>query len=256
MVQFFMKYLLLVCAAILFYPFAALCQDVQPIKVNSDIELIKLGDGFYVHTTWFDFPGYGRTPSNGLILIKNGKALMIDTPVTNEQTEALYNYLKNSMHAIITKVIVGHSHSDCLGGLSYLHNQNVESISGEKTKKICVSQGLPIPRVTFSESMEFQFEGEKVSCRYFGGGHTIDNIVVYFPGSKVLFGGCLIKSLSSKGLGNIQEAVIDDWDKTVIKVRNEYPEARYVIPGHGEFGDTRLLTHTIGLVEQYREVGK
>lgn len=56
---------------------------------------------------------------------------------------------------------------------------NVESISGDKTKAICVSQSLPIPHVTFSDSMEFKFEGEEVQCRYFGGGHTIDNIVGY-----------------------------------------------------------------------------
>jgi len=251
-----MKYMTFIFSVILFYSAVAFPQDVQQIKVNSDIELTKLGDGFYVDTTWFDFPGYGRMPSNGLILIKNGKALMIDTPNTNEQTEVLYNYLRNSMNATITKVIVGHSHSDCLGGLSYLHNKNVESISGEKTKTICESQNLPIPEKTFSDSMEFEFEGEKVICRYFGAGHTVDNIVVYFPNSKILFGGCLIKSLSSNGLGNIQEAVVDDWDKTVMKVREAYTETRYVIPGHGESGDISLLTHTIGLVGSSKELKK
>jgi hypothetical protein len=34
----------------------------------SEIQLIQLADRFYVHTSWYDFPGLGRFPSNGLRL--------------------------------------------------------------------------------------------------------------------------------------------------------------------------------------------
>lgn len=248
-----MKYLSIIFLTVVFSSVVAYSQDFTHIKVNSEIELIKVNGSFYIHKTWFDFPGFGRYPSNGLIVVKNGRALLIDTPVTNRQTKILYNHLRNSLKSIITKVVVGHSHSDCMGGLSFLHEKAVESICSEKTKQICVSQKLPIPRQAFSDSFEFEFEGEKVVCRYFGAGHTVDNIVVYFPDSKILFGGCLIKSMTSKDLGNIQEAVVQAWDETVAKIKKAYPEIKVVIPGHGESGDITLLDHTIELVNQYKK---
>ena len=248
-----MKYLFSILLSVALVSVPAFSQVTEIIRVNSDIELHKIDNEFYVHTTWFDFPGFGRYPSNGLCLVKNGRVLLIDTPVTNSQTEVLYNHLRNSLRATITKVIVGHSHEDCMGGLSFLHKMAVESICGEQTRQICEAGKLPVPHQAFSDTLEFEFEGEQVICRYFGAGHTVDNIVVYFPASKILFGGCLIKSLSSDGLGNIQESVIKDWDLTVTKIKEAYPEIKIVIPGHGGLGDMSLLTHTIDLVNTYKK---
>ncbi|MCP4350290.1 MAG: subclass B1 metallo-beta-lactamase [Desulfobacterales bacterium] len=223
------------------------------IKVNKDFELIRLNESFYVHTTWFDFPGFGRYPSNGLIFIKNGKALLIDTPATNDQTKQLDNYLKNSMNTEITEVIVCHYHVDCMGGLKYLQGLGIPSVSCDLTKKKCIEHGLPIPSKTFSNKMTFDFEGEEVVCQYFGGGHTIDNIVVFFSGKKVLFGGCLIKSKKSTGLGSIKDAVVKDWDNTVKKIMDEYDDIDIVVPGHGIHGNRELLTHTIDLVNKHKK---
>lgn len=231
------------------------CEDYK-YKISEDIVLIEIEKNFYVHKTWYDFPDFGRFSSNGLLFIKNNKALLIDTPNTNEQTEELVNYLKDSLQVEIKKIIVGHSHSDCLGGLSFLHSIGVESICGDKTEVICKSKNLPLPQKTFSELLKFSFEGEKVICRYFGVGHTIDNIVVYFPEHQILFGGCLIKGFGSKGLGNIREAVISDWDNTVSELKNSFPKIKKVIPGHGKIGNNELLNHTISLVKKYKSRAK
>ena len=230
--------------------------DFEHIGVNANIELIKINENYYVHTSWFDFPGFGRFPSNGLIFVKNGKALLIDTPNTNEQTLILYNFLQDHLKAEIKKIIIGHSHSDCMGGLSALHEKGVESIACTKTIQICKSQKLPIPQKPFVDSIILEFEGEKVICRHFGAGHTVDNIVTYFPNSQILFGGCLIKSLDSKGLGNTKEADIEHWDSTVLRIIKAYPMIKLVIPGHGAFGDSNLLDHTIALVEDYKQKKK
>ena len=84
-----MKFLYLIFTLILVNSSAAEFRDFEHVRVNSNIELIKINENFYVHTSWFDFPGFGRFPSNGLIFVKNGKALLIDTPNTNEQTQIL-----------------------------------------------------------------------------------------------------------------------------------------------------------------------
>ena len=251
-----MRFLSLLFTLLFINSAAAETSDFEHIRVNTDIELIKINENYYVHTSWFDFPGFGRFPSNGLIFVKNGKALLIDTPNTNEQTLILYNFLQDHLKTTITKIIVGHSHSDCMGGLSALHEKGVESIACGKTIQICTSQELPIPQKAFADSMDLEFEGETVVCRYFGAGHTVDNIIVYFPTSKILFGGCLIKSLNSKGLGNTKEAAIEHWENTILNIKKEYPLIKLVIPGHGVFGDRNLLDHTIALVKDHKQKTK
>ncbi|MBN2425259.1 MAG: subclass B1 metallo-beta-lactamase [Calditrichaceae bacterium] len=222
------------------------------IMVNQDIQLIQIADSFFVHTTWFNSPDFGRYPSNGLIYINNGRALMIDTPVNNELTSRLYTLLTDSMKVRIKKIIVGHFHDDCLGGLSFLHEQGLESYGCELTKQKCIELNLPQPENTFSEELIMDFEGKHIICRYFGGGHTIDNIVVYFPEDKILFGGCLIRSMTSKNLGNLQDAVVNEWDKTILKLKDEFKDIKYVIPGHGPYGGTELMDHTLELVKARR----
>ncbi len=249
----YMKYLYFLLTFFCINSVVAESQGYEHIRVSTDIELIRINGNFYVHTTWYNFPEFGRFPSNGLIFIKNGKALLIDTPNTYEQTLRLDNYLKDNLNAVTTKIIVGHSHTDCMGGLSVLHEKGVESVACSKTISICKSKKLPIPQKSFSDSMTFEFEGEKVICKYFGAGHTVDNIVVYFPDPQILFGGCLIKCLNSVGLGNTKEADIDNWDRAVTKIGETYPEIKFLIPGHGAFGNFNLLNHTIDLVKKYKQ---
>lgn len=225
-------------------------QTNERIVIDDDIQLIHLQDSVYVHVTWHHLDDFGRFPSNGLIVIRNGQALMIDTPVDNDKTERLTNFLKESMSVDLVKLIIGHFHDDCLGGLDYLQSIGIESIANAKTMEKCKEIGLPVPSTSFTDSLTFEFNGEQIECRYFGAGHSFDNITVWIPSEKILFGGCLIKSKDSNGLGNLSDAVVNDWDMTVEKVLKEYPEIKTVIPGHGDFGGIELLTHTIELVDK------
>lgn len=228
----------------------SVAQSNEKIVIDNDIQLIHLQDSIYIHVTWHYLDNFGRFPSNGLIVIKNGQALMIDTPMDNEKTGRLTRYLKDSMSVDLTTLIIGHFHDDCLGGLGYLQSLGVESIANSMTISKCKEIGLPVPSTSFTDSLIFDFNGGQIDCRYLGAGHSFDNITVWIPGKKILFGGCLIKSIDSKGLGNLSDAVIDDWEMTVEKVMKKYPEIQTVIPGHGDIGGTELLTHTIELVEK------
>lgn len=109
---------------------------------------------------------------------------------------------------------------------------------------------LPIPGFSIQKSIQFDFHGEEILCKYFGGGHTIDNITVYLPETKILFGGCLIKEIAAQNLGFTGDAVMKDWASTVQKVMAAYPNIQYAVPGHGAYGGKDLLKHTIELVQQ------
>jgi len=75
-------------------------------------------------------------------------------------------------------------------------------------------------------------------------------IVVYFHKRKILFGGCMIRSLSSTRIGTHSWGDLDSWPQSAKNVLDRFPEARIVIPGHGTWGDMGLVRHTIDLVSR------
>ena len=58
----------------------------------------------------------------------------------------------------------------------------------------------------------------------------------------------MVKSMNSSGLGNLSDANTQQWPLTLQKVKNKFPEAEIVIPGHGAFGGTELIDHTLNLL--------
>ena len=82
-----------------------------------------------------------------------------------------------------------------------------------------------------------------------GEGHTRDNVVSYFLDEKVLFGGCLIKSLKS-GKGNLADANTAEWSNTVKTIKRQFKDVEMVIPGHGKPGGIELLDYTIEMFKE------
>jgi metallo-beta-lactamase class B len=222
---------------------------IQRVKLNNDVEFQQLTEHVWLHTTFIDYPGYGRIPANGLIVVSGATAAMIDTPWNGEQTGAVFDWVAQEFNATIDHVIVGHAHDDCMGGLAKAHQRGAASYALDLTVEKARQGNLPIPQHTFSDSMTVTVGDMKLVLRYFGGGHTEDNIVVWIPAEKVLFGGCLIKAANAKNLGNTREADLQSWPETVQKVIDTFPDADIVVPGHGRHGGTELLTHTLSLAE-------
>jgi len=221
------------------------------IIVNDDIQIIHLKDSVFVHVSWFDDSSFGRFPSNGMLIIKNGEAIIIDTPMDNVLTSQLVNFIEDSLHVAIKQLIIGHFHDDCMGGLNYIESRNIPSLANWMTIEKCRELDLPLPSESFRDKLIFNFNGLTVECRYFGGGHSFDNITVYLPAYNILFGGCLIKSLNAQNLGNLADARVDQWPATVSAVMREYPDVEIVVPGHGNSDSPKMLSHTLDLLDNF-----
>ncbi|MDD1371031.1 hypothetical protein PTB13_25945, partial [Bacillus sp. MHSD17] len=76
-----------------------------------------------------------------------------------------------------------------------------------------------------------------------------DNIVVWLPQYNILAGGCLVKSASSKDLGNVADAYVNEWSISIENVLKRYGNINSVVPGHGGVGDRDLLLHTLDLLK-------
>jgi glyoxylase-like metal-dependent hydrolase (beta-lactamase superfamily II) len=92
-----------------------------------------------------------------------------------------------------------------------------------------------------------KFKNEKIEVKYHGVGHSVDNLVVYLPKKKTIFGGCLILSMDAKNAGNVSDGNINEWKKTIKKIETKNYDL--VIPGHGKEGGLELINHTKEILE-------
>jgi metallo-beta-lactamase class B len=177
---------------------------------------------------------------------KNKEAIVFDTPTTDSVSKVLVSWVSDALGCKINAVIPTHFHDDCLGGLKAFHEMQIASFGHAKTVALAKENGFEVPVNSFEDALELKMGNEQVVVRYFGEGHTKDNVVGYFPADKVLFGGCLIKELGASK-GYLGDANIAAWPGTVEKVKRGFPQVKFVVPGHGGFGNGSLLDYTIGL---------
>lgn len=222
----------------------------EPIKISPDLELIKLSENAYVHVSYTESPDFGRYSSNGLVFIRGRKALLFDTPPGDSLTGLLCSYLEKEMKLSITGFVPNHWHEDCMGGLQCIKNRNIPSYACNLTKEIAGSHNLPVPDHGFNDSLTLMLGDDSVYCWFPGAAHSMDNIVVWIPSEKILFAGCMCKSLSSTDLGNISDGDPKEYAATIEKIIRKFTESKIVIPGHGLPGGPELLYHTRSLAKR------
>lgn len=221
----------------------------QPIPISNDLEIIQIADNAYIHRSYFDLEKFPHCPANGLIVVDDNKALIVDTPWTNTETTDLINWIRKTLQVDIAGVIVTHWHADCMGGLKAVHDAGIPSYANQMTCEITQEKGLPLPQTCFKDSLTVVWGEQTAECYYPGAGHSLDNIVVYFPVSKLLFAGCLVKSMNSHNLGNTNDGDVNAYPQSLQNVLNRYPESQIVVPGHGQHGDLELIHHTLDLAK-------
>ena len=151
-------------------------------------------------------------------------------------TQQLLTYIQDSMHIKIVGFITNDWHEDSMGG--------------KMTMKIAKEKGLPVPDLGFTYTLTIKFGTYDLVCAYHGAAHTMDNIVVWIPKEKILFADCMVKSMSSANLGFTGDGDTDEYPLTLKKVRDAYPDSKFVIPGHGRYGGIELIDHTIELAKK------
>lgn len=224
------------------------CKTQKNILIyeSANLKVEKLTKNTYRHISYLSTEDFGKVSCNGMIVVDEREALIFDTPTNDTDSRELIDWVEKSLSCKVTGVIVTHFHNDCLGGLNEFHNRQIPSYASFKTIELAKSNKVETPKNGFENYLEIQVGDKKVFNEFLGEGHTIDNIVSYFPDEKVLFGGCLIKTFGA-GKGYLGDANTDDWSKTVMAVKSKYDKARVIIPGHGEPGNSKLFDYTIEL---------
>jgi metallo-beta-lactamase class B len=228
--------------------FSSVCRgQTQPFKISTS----HLTGNVNVYISYGLPDDKTPFPANGLYIVTKTGIILIDTPWDENQTQQLMDTLQHRYHKKIVLCISTHHHSDRTAGLGLLKKNGVKTYSSELTRQLAKQKGEKQPEFTFSRDTVFKVGGVSVQTYYPGQGHTQDNIVIWLPQSKVLFGGCLIKSVETNSKGYIAESNITEWPLSVTRVKDHFKNIKYVIPGHqGWQGDTLMFSHTISIARQ------
>lgn len=221
-------------------------QMEKEVYKSKNLIIQQLTDNTFVHISYLKTEDFGNVACNGMLFISGNEAMVFDTPTDDATSKELIDWLKNDKKVTIKGVVVTHFHDDCLGGLNEFHENNINSYATRHTIALASEEQIELPKTVLDLEKDMKLNGTEVKNLYFGEGHTQDNIVCYIPSEKVLFGGCLLKTVGATK-GYLGDANSDEWPNTVTKIKKGLPDIEFVIPGHGKTGGTELLDYTITL---------
>ena len=225
----------------------------EPEQLEPGLAVLRIENGLWLHRSDKDWGDGKPITSNGMFVVGDDALAMIDTAWTDEQTATLIDWAEARFNRPVRHVISTHWHWDRMGGMAEVNRRGIRGYALDRTAELGAANGIAEPGTTFEKSMRLELGNETIEAFHPGPGHTEDNTVVWLTSRKILIGGCLIKSASSKGLGYTDEADIPNWGATLDQVLERYGEARRVVPGHGEIGTLDLVKRTRSLVEQALE---
>ena len=246
-----MKRVIYVMAVVLFINLNTACIDrhkYDPKPYVRALEIVKLSDSEYVHISYLKNTNGGYTPCNGYIFIDQEEALIFDTAINDSLSHQLIDFVHDNLGATVKGVVVNHAHIDAAGGLQAFTDKHIPSYASQKTASLLAQDSLYITH-PFTKTQEITIGQEMVENAFVGEAHAPGNIVSYIPSVYTLVGGCMVKAIDGVK-GNLSEANLDSWTQTIENIKDTYPEAQRVIPGHGGYGDTSLLDYTISLFEK------
>ena len=223
-------------------------QSVKNLKIK------QLSDNVYQHISSQRVEPWGLVEATGLVVVNGTDAHLIDSPWTTQATKELIKWI-DGKGLTIKSAVVTHFHEDASNDLPLLNDLNIKTYATSLTNQLLTSKKKEAASNEISTNA-FELVDGVMDVFYPGGGHSPDNIVVWMPQEKILFGGCFVRSLRAKSLGNTEDAVISEWSNSIQKVINRYSDIKLVVPGHGKIGDASLLTHTQKLALSAQHVKK
>lgn len=213
--------------------------------------------------------------SNVLVThFKDGTVLVVSSPIETTKTKALLDWIRKELKPKVIRAINTHFHADGTGGneaftdagaeiwssttthqlylarLSTINKDLADFIKDKELSQLVLQRKNPPANhlLPTQNPVRWMLGDEQVVIFYPGAAHTKDNLVVYLPQQKILFGGCLLRALDWSSLGNLKDGSLSDYFQSTRQLL-QFP-AQIVIPGHGQHGGKELIRHTMNLAKK------
>ncbi len=221
-------------------------------SADTKLKISRLTDDFYVFTTYNYYKG-NRIPANGMYVLTTCGAILIDSPWDTTQFQPLLDSIRTRHAKNVVMCIATHFHEDRTNGLEYYKKQGIKTYTTRQTDELSKKRGMKRAEFLLEKDTVFTIGQYSFQTFYPGHGHAPDNIVIWFEKQKVLYGGCLIKSMDDNTLGNLSDASVKDYSTTIENVQKKYRKPKYIIPGHNDWTNTESLKHTLEMARKLKE---
>ena len=220
------------------------------LSKNYPISLQKIAEGVWVHTSNYTVPGRPPIPSNGLIVADGDELIVVDTAWGEKATESLLEKVKTEIGKPVTKLIITHHNLDKLAGVDVMEFAGVEVFTHPLTPIKSVQAGHPVPNTSVAALKEARSRTKvgSVEIAYPGVAHSEENLVVYIPSQKILYGGYAVKGAEVTSIGNVAEANLKAWSASLNWVKATYPETQIVVPASGKGAGLNLINKTLAMI--------
>lgn len=241
---------------------AALAPGSPPLRIGPALVMQQVAPDAYVVTH-----DAGVVPANiAAVRMPDGSLVLCSSPYDTQTTRAMVRWLREAFHPPRILAIDTHFHPDGTAGNEAYREEGVETYASDLTQELIKTRAAEVRQMTaravgapLREPMErtrtepaahtfdarvgmtLELGGESVQVLYPGPAHTSDNVAVFFPARRVLYGGDIVRAATA-GLGYLADAQVERWEAAVVKL--EALSALVVIPGHGPPGGPELLVHT------------
>jgi glyoxylase-like metal-dependent hydrolase (beta-lactamase superfamily II) len=152
------------------------------------LEIKRLADNLII--------AVGSAGANTGILIGKDHVLLIDAKMTSDAVKELSAIIQTQVGKPVSVIVLTHSDIDHVGGIDSWQAP-FKLISHEATKReiIAQAQRVPVnhlPDEVFSDTLNFNFEGNPVELIHVGPAHTGGDTAVLLPKLRTVFVGDLL----------------------------------------------------------------
>lgn len=227
----------------------SLCVGLLRVHAQaSDAKLVitNLTGDFYVYTTYSTYQD-NKVPANGMYVVTNDGVAMFDTPWDTTQFQPLLDSIEARHHQKVTMAFATHFHDDKTAGLEYYRSKGIRTYTTILTDEYSRKRNMKRAEFLMARDTTFHIGPYAFEIYYPGPGHTEDNIIVWFPKQKILYGGCLIKGADAENLGNMGDANPKAYEATLLNVQKKCGNAKHIVIAHSDWRDRNSLKRSIYL---------
>lgn len=224
-------------------------------KELSALKFTHLTDNFYLYISYGRYNGQAY-PANAMYMVTQNGIVLFDTPWDSSYYQPLLDSLWRRHHKKVIMCVSTHFHTDRTGGLKYYAGKGIKTYTTRQTDSLCILHHDNRAKFLISKDTTFHIGKNTFQTYYPGPGHTADNIVLWFPDQSILYGGCLIKSVQDKSLGNLEDANVNEWANSLHRLQQKFPHPAYVIVGHNDWTNMHSIDHTLDMIFAYRKRNK
>jgi len=223
-------------------------QNLSGQQPTVDLKISHLTGNFYVYETYNLYKGE-RISANAMYVVTEKGVVLFDTPWDTTQFQPLLDSIWARHNKQVVLCLATHFHADRTGGLNYYRKQGIKTYTTQQTDKLSLKRGMKRAEYLIEKDTVFRIGNYSFQTYYPGPGHAPDNIVIWFEKEKILYGGCLIKSVADRNLGNLADANQKAYAQTIRNLQTKCAKPRHIITGHNDWTNTKSLEHTLKMAQ-------